>query len=230
MPEGASTKLLLIVGAGVALAASAAVWLVPMAFLSPASVTGTPEGAPPFPDFTKPKPPADPNAVVATGKDWLALQKIDELRDKPPPAPLATEGPGVEPPPQVAQAELHWQYLGFAGTLEKPAAFMSMSASAQRVVFPNDVVTDANDPNGSNVTIKSIDPEKVVVEQNGKEQTFEIIKREASLTPVLPPATDKPRPTIVGGMPGIKAPGNSPSPATAPQGPVSPNTPGVRAR
>jgi len=230
MPEGASTKLLLVIGAGVALAASAAVWVVPMGFLSPKSITGADEGAPPFPDFTPRKAPVDPNANQTAKKDWLALESsLESLRDKPPPVAESEPASNAGELPPIESPELHWQYLGFAGTAQKPAAFMALGANVQRVVFPNDIINDANDPNGAKVTIKTIDLEKVVVESNGKSQTFEIVKRESPLNPVLPSAssTETQRPTMVGGMPGV----SRPNPAAAPPvGPVSPNTPGVRAR
>lgn len=229
MPEGASTRLLLPIGAGVALAASAAVWVVPLEFLKPSAITGSEEGAPPFPPPPKPKPVVDPGAKPEQKKDWLAYAKIDNLRDKPAVAP---EGPGttVVEQPVTPKVELHWQYLGFAGTKERPAAFMAMGSGSQRVVFLNEQVPDANDPNGTLYTIKHIDTEKVVVGHEQSEQTFEIAKRDTDLKAVAPTKTPKQRPPTMGGVPGIN-PANPPGPVSPVQpNPTSPNTPGVRAR
>lgn len=237
MPEGASSRLLLPVGAAVALAAAAAVWVVPLDFLRPQSITGAETGAPPFPPFQRNKPAVNSAASTDQKKNWLALaEPLEAIRDKP--EKVAENVTPIDNPVPKVSIELHWQYLGFAGTADRPAAFLALTPSAQRVVFLNEKIPDANDPDGKVYTIKSIDPQKVVVEHQGVEQTFEIVKHDITLgsstSPILPTTAKGPRPPIMGGVPGMNSTKPNPTPMV-PNGPVSPTTPppgspGVRAR
>jgi hypothetical protein len=174
MPRAPITpsKLAAPAGAFGALAVAVGVWVIPGSALDP---------TPPQPPAPKPLPgnapailtPPEPPQV-----DWAALARnLDRLRA---PDPVVTESeatgqlltpdqPLDEPPPPMTLAS--WQYEGHVQEADRIIALVRIAA-VQRFVFVDQEIKDPSIPGSGLAVIRSIDPERIMVEVNGRE--FEV--------------------------------------------------------
>jgi len=235
MAEPLSSRLLMPGVALVAFGLAAAAYLVPIPALNPATITGSPIGATPFPEFERQKDPLSVPQVDTSPKEWTTLvEGLDRLRDKPavPPPEAVAETPAQ--PAVPSRIPLDWRYIGFAGTPQNPSAFVTMSG-LQRVVFVNQVIPDLADPsNTDGIVVRSIEPHMLTVSRGRDEESFKLIDRETGLsnrpgTSGRPPFTSSALPRPISNPGGAAAPGLAGPPGTN-RPPTNPGTPGIRAR
>ena len=172
------SKLAAPAGAIAALAVAVGVWLLPAGALDP---------KPPMPPKPKPIPgqtvkpfaPAEPPVI-----DWTALAQNLNLLRVPDPVVADTQSsgdlitpdqPDEPPPPPPPSALASWQYEGYVREADRYIALVRMSG-AQRFVFPDQEITDPSIPGQGVATIKSIDPDRLIVVVDGRE--FEVKRVE----------------------------------------------------
>lgn len=119
--------------------------------------------------MAKPMPGAKPGPVEpppVVERDWAGLaQALDRLREPIDPTKVADEDEPGEPPgepPLSPPLAINWQYEGYVAEGDRLIALVRIE-SVQRFVFPDQEVQDPSIPGYARATIKSIEPDRLVV-------------------------------------------------------------------
>lgn len=174
----AQTRLLTLIAA-LAASVGVGVWLIPTDLLAP-----EPAG-----DGSAPQPPAQryrPYTPPVPG-EWATLaESLRAVRPAPqPPAqrPVAqaeTEEPEAEPETeQRPVVRINWRYQGYAERNGVRRALVRLG-NRQEFFREGDVMTDETLRDDVVHTLQDIDPERIVIDQNGREIVLEIVEPRRS--------------------------------------------------